>query len=337
MGNDDLLEKILTGVTNEDLRNDLLRHLIKTTGRRLPNEIPSLKDLNRKLDNEQIFSRMRSVTGGTGVSVARRLNISSQAFNNQVRRGVVSPKSIIDFHIKTGVSLDWLVGSWDGSGLDCYENKNITETESGMVDQTAMQYLSLVEIYDQHSGDVELKWCLSKRQICLDSEKQPIPDEFGAILSLITRYKDVVATPEKVKNSKIRHFQVRKVLAYVLGEPKMIRRTDAMAKKLTVAFRSGQYERPGKTEFRRQSAKDECLLVLEKLAEQNSLSMVIPEVNTIAWDYLIGTGSMSPRDWVIEKLVEYRKKQKLARCSARKFIPEINVKVANGSLDHIRV
>ncbi|MBC7949792.1 MAG: hypothetical protein H7Y42_18050 [Chitinophagaceae bacterium] len=304
--NHDLLEKVLTGVMDEDLRNDVLRHLFKS-GERRSAGIPMLKNCQRQLDNGEIFARMKKVAGGTSVSVARKLNISPQAYNNQIRRGNISAKSIIDLHLKTGVSVDWLIGSWDGSSAD-YLDQNLTVTEANeAINQPTQKYLSLVEIYDQHSGNDELKWCLSKRQDCRGDDNLPIPADFGALHSLIIRYKDESGTPEKVKNGGKRHFQVRKVLAYVLGDPKLISKLDDRAKKLTVEHMSDLFERTGKTEFRQYTAKNDCLRVLKSLAEQYGLIMVEPELNTIAWDFLIGSGSMSPRDWVLEKLRESTK------------------------------
>jgi hypothetical protein len=97
------------------------------------------------------------------------------------------------------------------------------------------------------------------------------------------------------------HFQVRRVIAYVVGVPKLIRNMDGQAKKQTIAHVSGQYERSGKTEFREFSSMDKCLNVLANLAEQNALEMVCPEYNTIAWDYLVGAGSISPEKWIVSK------------------------------------
>jgi hypothetical protein len=168
----------------------------------------------------------------------------------------------------------------------------------------AQQYLSLAETYDQHSGNAELKWCLTKTQYCLDENSKPIPNDFGALLSLIMRYKDESGTPDKVKNGGKRHFQVRKVLAYTLGEPKQMADLDALVKKHTVHFKTEDFERSGKTEFRMHSAKGVCMEVLRMLANEKGLDVIEPEHNTIAWDFLIGARSMNPRDWVLKKMKE---------------------------------
>ena len=306
MENIDLLERVLTTAMDENLRNDLLRHLFKSTGRK-NSGIPILKDRKHKLDSDGICERMKSVAGGTGVSVARLLDISPQAFNNQKKRKIISGNSIIDFHLKTGASVDWLIGSWDGR-TDYLGVTNFVEAATVTnIDHPPQKNLSLVEVYDQNSGNVELKWCLTKHQVCHDDDNILIPDDFGVLLSLIIRYRDEAGTPERVKIGGKRHFQVRRVLAYVLGDPKLIRHVDGRAKKLTAEHMSGHVDRPGKTEFRLYFAKDQCLRVFAMLAEQHGLSIIKPEFDKIAWDYLIGVGSMSPRDWVVNKFNESKK------------------------------
>jgi hypothetical protein len=306
MGNNDLLEKVLTGAMDENIRTDLLRHFFKISGRKTT-RIPRLKDCQNKLNCDEIYARMKAAAGGTGVSVARLLGISPQGFNNQITRRAISGNSIIDFHLKTGVSVDWLVGSWDGSSADYIDAADSSEEDAAkVVDHPSQKYLSLVEVYDQSSGNVELKWCLTKHHVCLDDANLLIPDDFGALLSLIIRYREESGTPDRVKNSGKRHFQVRRVLAYVLGTPKAIRQIDARAKYLTSTHISGHIDRPGKTEFRLYSAKEECLAVFKMLAEQNGQTMVKPKFDTIAWDFLIGKGSFSPRDWVLNKLKSSR-------------------------------
>jgi len=306
MENQDLFEKVLTGTMDEKLRNEILMHFIKTNGRRTTG-IPRLKSFNRQLNNDEIFDRMKRVAGGTSVSVARKLNISPQAFNNQVRRRAISAKSIIDLHLRTGVSVDWLIGSYDGGNEECRDQTLTAVAASEPSYQPTQKYLSLVEIYDQHSGNDELKWCLTKRQDCRGDDNLPIPEDFSLLHSLIIRYKDESGTPEKVKNGGKRHFLVRRVLAYVLGDQKLIRKLDDRAKKLTAEYQSDLFDRTGKTEFRQYTSKANCLKVLKTLADQYGLTMVEPVFNTIAWDFLIGSGSMSPRDWVLEKLKESTK------------------------------
>ena len=302
MGNSDLLEKILTGGMDEHLRTDLLRHFFKTSARRTT-MIPRLKDCQSQLNCDEIYARMKAAAGGTGVSVARLLGISPQGFNNQITRRAISGNSIIDFHLKTGVSLDWLVGSWDGSSGEYIDTVHSSESDTAKeANHPQQKYLSLVEVYDQHSGNVELKWCLTKHHVCLDDDNRPIPGDFGALLSLIIRYQNEAGTPDRVKSGGKRHFQVRRLLAYVLGDPQLIRHIDSKSKYLTAAHISGNIDRPGKTEFRLYSSKDECLAILNMLSEQNGLTMIKPKFDTIAWDFLIGKGSISPRDWVLNKL-----------------------------------
>jgi hypothetical protein len=136
----------------------------------------------------------------------------------------------------------------------------------------------------------------------------PIHDDLGVLLSLINRYKFEVGTPEKVKIDKKKHFQVRKVLAYIQGDKETISNVDGDVKKLTETYRSFHGKRSGKTVIMVQSATADCLNVFRVLAEKKGLSVVIdPIYNNIAWDYLVGTGSMSPEDWVMGIWKESRK------------------------------
>lgn len=309
MKNFDLLERVLATPMNEKLRNDLLRHLFNYQCVK-SKEIPIIKDRISKLNSDEIYARMKASAGGTGVSVARLLGITPQGFNNQKMRKTISGNSIIDFHIKTGVSVDWLIGSGSGSITGYLEDNNFRESSNDDCPAPSQKYLCLVETYDQNSGNVELKWCLTKHHVCLDDKNHPISGDFSALLSLIIRYKDEAGTPEKVKKGAKRHFQVRKMLAYVLGDPQIIRHLDDRAKKQTTEYKSGHIDRPGKTEFRLYSAKAECLQAITTLAEEHGLTCNKPKFNTIAWDFLIGPGSMSPRDWIIYKFIESRELNK---------------------------
>ena len=302
MKNNDLLERVLTVAMDKDLKNDILRYIFKDA-LRTTNAIPQLSDWPNKMDHEAIYSRMTSVAGGTGADVARLLGVSSQAINNQRLRKSISGNTILNFHVKTGVSLDWLVGSWSGD-IDAYRDCNRLQHEEPPIsaDHSAPKYLSLVEVHDQQTGEVELKWCLTQHRICLDNDNLPIPADYCALYSLIIRYRDESGTPEKVRKGKKHHFQVRKILGYVLGSPKIIRQLDAAAKNLTVSYKSNELERSGKTEFRLYSSRDACLNTLRMLAEQNGLRMIQPEFNAIAWDFLIGASRMSPRDWILSRL-----------------------------------
>lgn len=303
MNKHDLFEQVLASV-DDDLKKQFLQALIENNGNgRKTVRVPQLNRHQFQLDYDAIFERMKLISGGTSASVARTLDISPQAYNNQRRRGNISPKSIVDLHLRTGVSLDWLIGSWDGYSTDHVSHMTMV-SDYGSPRKPTEKFVSLVEIYDQHSGGMELKWCLTKRQECHDEENRPLPNDLGALLSLIVRYKDETGTPERVKKGGKRHFQVRRVLAYVVGEPQVTRKIDALAKKQTLQHISDLLDRTGKTEFRCYTSRKECLHVLARIAEQNGLHMVEPQINTIPWDFLIGKGSLSPREWVLSRMKE---------------------------------
>lgn len=118
MENTELLERVLTGSMDDDLRHDIIRFIFKDAARRTT-AIPQLKDWSSELDSEGIYARMAAVAGGKGSDVAELLGVTRQAINNQRARRTISGNTIIEFHLLTGVSLDWLVGSWSGD-IDDY-------------------------------------------------------------------------------------------------------------------------------------------------------------------------------------------------------------------------
>ena len=301
MKKNDLLLKVLTAPMDENLRNDIVDFMFAESGKK-PKGIPRLKNCQTALNVAEVVARMKAGAGGTCSSVATILGISAQAFNNQVSRKAISGNSLIDYHFKTGISIDWMVGSSDGSSSDYFYSSNeIVSDENENNDQHSQKYVSLVEVYDQSNGVNELKWCLTKHRLCLDNSGQQIEGDFAAMLSLIVRYRDSSGTPDRVKKSNKQYFQIRKILAYAKGDSKIMRMIDANAKKYTDEYRENYFDRPGKTEFRKYSSKEECLDVFAMLAEQHSVTLVKPQHDTIAWDYLIGAGCQTPQEWVAER------------------------------------
>lgn len=312
----ELLEKVLNCEMDDSLRKELLTCLFMGV-ERTTIAIPQLKIQDRTLDHEAIYKRLTSVAGGSGADLARKLGVTTQAINNQRLRKSISGKTLMDFHRLTGISLDWLVGSWNGNPDEYSDCSKVHREESPTPDaHCASKFLSLVETYDQVTGNAELKWCVSQHRVCLDNDSLPVPADFSALYSLIIRYRDESGTPDKVKKRDKRHFQVRRLLGYVMGSPRIIRQIDREAKEMTIAHKSGKVERAGKTEFRTHESMGECLHVLQILAAQNGLSMVQPQVNTIAWDFLVGPSGMSPRDWLLGRLKEYRE------ANPRELMPE---------------
>jgi hypothetical protein len=301
MKKNDLLEKVLITPMNENLRNEIVLFLFKETGRS-SKSIPRLNGCRTSLNYEEIAGRMKAGAGGTCSSVAKILGISAQGFNNQIIRKSISGNSIIDFHLKTGISIDWLVGSWNGVSSDYIDSVKSSDAEADVIDEQHFQkYVSLVEVYDQVNGVNELKWCLTKHRTCFDKTGKAIEGDYAAMLSLIVRYKDSSGTPDRVKKSNKQYFQVRRVLAYAKGDSKVMRTIDASAKRHTEAHCADYFERPGKTEFRSYSSIEECLKVFELLAEQHRIKVVRPVHDTIAWDYLIGSGSQSAQEWIVDR------------------------------------
>lgn len=304
MKNLDLLEKIMNEKMDSELRNNLIWFMfneVANGSERNTTGIPKLKNSLTTIDCDEAFRRMKTAAGGTGVEVAKILGISAQGFSNQMNRKKLSGDSLLDFHCKTGISLDWLVGSWNGNTSDYYVTDIPGRSKLGLGDDQPLKYLSLVETYNQISGVVELKWCLTKHHICLDSDNLPVPEDFGVLYSLILRYKNEAGTPARVRSGNQHNFQVRRVIAFILGDAKLIRCIDGLVKKYTAEYVSGNCDRPGKTEFRQCSAKEECLNIFTKLAAEHGLKVNRPEHATILWDFLIGAGALSPQEWIVRK------------------------------------
>ena len=310
MKNQDLLEKIMNEKMDSELRSNLICFMfneVANGSERNTNGIPKLKNSLTSIDCDEAFRRMKTAAGGTGVEVAKILGISAQGFNNQMNRKKLSGDSLLDFHVKTGISLDWLVGSWNGNTADYYVTDIPGRSKPEICDQKLKKYLSLVETYNQITGTTELKWCLSKHHAtCLDNDNLPVSDEFGAMYSLISRYKNEAGTPARVRSGNQYNFQVRRLIAYILSDAKLVRRVDGLVKKRTAAHVSGDFDRPGKTEFRNHSSKEECLEVFTQLAAEHGLRVYKPENANIAWDYLIGAGAISPHEWLINKYNDNR-------------------------------
>ena len=304
MQNEALLERILEEVDDVNLKCRLIKHLFSSSAQSNTG-VPVLRHRPLRLNNAEICARMKLVCGGTSSEVAKLLNVSQQAFSNQICRNAISPRSILDIHLKTGVSVDWILGSWDGSS-DNYVATEFYAPSELRVSQPSKQFLSLVEIYDQQTGVEELKWSVTKYHGCQDDKGRQIPDDFGVLLSIICRYKNEAGTPDKVKRRVKRHFQVRRVIAYVVGDPRIIRSIDAKAKKLTLQYQSNLVKRTGHTEFRKFSAREECLQIFSGLATKAGVSVNTPQFNTIAWDLLIGAGGMDPKVWILERIKELR-------------------------------
>ena len=306
----DILEKIMNENMSIELRNALLSLIVNETtvnGERKTPGIPRLKNCPVRLDCDEAFSRMKTLAGGTGVGVAKLLGISPQAVNNQIHRKALSGNSLLELHYKTGASLDWLAASWDGDTSDYYYTAIPGRSKLAIGDDRRQKYLCLVETYNQLSGAAELKWALTKRHALCDDNNESVSEDFGALYSLIVRYKNEAGTPARVRSGDKHHFQVRRVVAYILGEAKLVRRIDGLVKKLTAEHISGSYERPGKTEFRTYSSKEDCVFAFTQLATEHGMSVIRPVNDAIAWDFLTGSGCMKPRDWVISRYQEAKK------------------------------
>ncbi len=66
------------------------------------------------------------------------------------------------------------------------------------------------------------------------------------------------------------------------------------------------------------------------LAEQHGLPISRPKFDTIAWDYLIGAGSISPRDWVVNKYKDFKKQQKQGALTTEELVPVLHIPSDNG-------
>jgi len=161
-------------------------------------------------------------------------------------------------------------------------------------------YLSLVEIYDQHDGQTELKWCLTLDRCFRDSMGNLLPDEYNNLYSLATRYRCDVGTPVQVRRGGKRYSQVRKVLAYCHGDYQVMQAMDTLAKRATFDQQCPPGDRDNRTEYRNYCAKDSCVEKLSAIAHERDIILIQPEHGTIAWDLMIGADHLSVSEWVLQ-------------------------------------
>lgn len=301
-----LLGQVMDSEMCHELKKDLVL-FINNDSRSVPKGIPVYRNKVLGLCCDEIYDRMKKVAGGTGSAVAAILGISPQALNNQLLRGNIGANNIVEFCKITGVSLDWLVGFSERPGNDLsYVENNYFKFKNITNNVLRKKYLSLVETYDQLTGLLELKWCVTQppKVIKYGKSSVDLPDDYCVVLSIINRYRDAAGTPSRVRDGIRRFFQVRKILTYVAADARTIHRMDAMVKKLSYDGEPLIGDRTGKTEFRSHSSKSECLLLLRECADFLGCDLRQPKISVIPWDLFLGVGGFNPGEWVISKYRE---------------------------------
>lgn len=301
---------LLGQVVESEMSNELKKNLVMfITNESMPVQkgIPVYRNKILGLCCEEIYDRMKKVAGGTGSAVAAILGVSPQALNNQLLRGNIGANNMVEFCKITGVSLDWLVGLSDQPGNDLnYVDNNYFKIKNITNSVLRKKYLSLVETYDQLTGLVELKWCVTQPPKVIKNGKMVVdlPDDYCVSLSIINRYRDAAGTPNRVRDGIKRFFQVRKILMYVAADARTIHRLDNMVKKLSYDGEPIVGDRTGKTEFRTYSSKSECLLLLRECADFIGCDLRQPKISVIPWDLFLGGGAFNPAEWMISKYYE---------------------------------
>ena len=165
------------------------------------------------------------------------------------------------------------------------------------------KYLSLVEVSDQQTGQKELKWCLTQDRCLKDKQGKRIPHDDNNLYSIICRYKEDAGTAHKVKQGGKRYYRVNEVIAYVHGPSEIIQKLDTLVKRMTIDHQCPPVERDGKTEFRYNQAKDQCLEALTTITPESGVKIMTPEsASTIPWDLLQGPECWNPREWIFGRL-----------------------------------
>lgn len=161
----------------------------------------------------------------------------------------------------------------------------------------ATGYLSLVEICDQQTGQLELKWCLSKDCCKLDSDGRVLPHDLNNLYSVVTRYYGYAGTPEQIRQGRKWHFLVQRVLAYCHGSYETMQKLDTLLKQQTVAYRCDPGERGSMTEFREYGSMAICLDLFRQAAAQEGVDCVQPQPIDIDWEQLKGPNRVSQEEW----------------------------------------
>jgi hypothetical protein len=159
------------------------------------------------------------------------------------------------------------------------------------------RYLSLVEICDQQTGALELKWCLTIDRCCRDMDGALIPHDLNNLYAVVKRYHTEAGTPEQVRQGRKWHFQVRKVLAYCHGPSETMQSLDTLLKQQTIAHRCDPDGRGSMTEFRSLDSAELSLELFQSEATKAGLQCVTPKSIPIAWDLLLGPHRLGLDEW----------------------------------------
>jgi hypothetical protein len=163
--------------------------------------------------------------------------------------------------------------------------------------QEGSGYLSLLETCDQQTGQLELKWGLTKDYCRLDSQSQPLPHNENNLYAVVRRYRSYAGTPEQVSEGREWHFQVRRVLAYCHGSYEAIQRLDTQLKQQTVQFRCDPAQRNGLTEFRQYHSKELCLQLFHAATLAVGMVCVEPPPVEVDWEQLSGPYRVTQEEW----------------------------------------
>ncbi|MBV5338745.1 MAG: hypothetical protein J0665_04180 [Deltaproteobacteria bacterium] len=254
----------------------------------------SLRDLNETPNKRNSFDTIRNQF----ISIQKRYVQPLREFEwymDYISHGE-KPRRKVYFKVGSGMRCGGYL--WEINKPDKNPPKGLRYFSELSSDQ---KYLSLVEVYDQQTGETELKLCLTQDHRFQDRQGGILPHDYNNLYSIIQRYRGDAGTAQKVKRGGKRYYQVRKVLAYCHGDWRIIQALDTLVKSKTIQYQCPPHARDGKTEFRDYQAKELCLEVLFTAAQSKGLNVVEPESCTIPWDLFIGTDSFKVGDWVLNR------------------------------------
>lgn len=159
------------------------------------------------------------------------------------------------------------------------------------------RYLSLVEICDQQTGALELKWCLTIDRCRKDPDGRLVPHDLNNLYAVVKRYHTEAGTPEQVRQGRKWHFQVRKVMAYCHGSFETMKSLDTLLKQQTIMYRCDPEGRGSMTEFRSADCAELSLELFQSEATKAGLTCVTPKPIPIAWDLLLGPNRLGLDEW----------------------------------------
>lgn len=159
------------------------------------------------------------------------------------------------------------------------------------------RYLSLVEVCDQQTGNLELKWCLTTDHCLKGEDGTLVPHDQNNLYSVVRRYRSEAGTRKQLEAGKKWYFQVQRILAYCHGDNATMQQLDATLKRKTVQYQCNPAERNNMTEFRSLDGLEDCISLFKAEAANVGVDYQEPQAGEINRKMLIRPERTPLSDW----------------------------------------